>query len=96
MKMEARIEFAGFNEVAPATREALSAVSKAVNDSGLEKALTELIKIRASQIIGCAFCVQFHLNDPRKVKISQTKLDLVAVWREADVFSKREGSSRVD
>ena len=43
MKMEARIEFAGFNEVAPATREALSAVSKAVNDSGLEKALTAIL-----------------------------------------------------
>jgi AhpD family alkylhydroperoxidase len=90
MKIEARMEFAGFNEVAPAAREALSAVSKAVNDSGLEKALTELIKIRASQINGCPFCVQFHLNDARKAKVSQTKLDLIAVWREADVFSARE------
>ena len=88
--MDARMEFAGFNEVAPAAREALSALSKAVNDSGLEKALTELIKIRASQINGCAFCVQFHLNEARRAKVSQTKLDLVAVWREAGVFSARE------
>jgi AhpD family alkylhydroperoxidase len=68
----------------------LSALSKAVEDSGLEKTLTELIKIRASQINGCAFCLQFHLNVARKFNLSQTKLDLVAVWRDAGVFSPRE------
>ena len=69
---------------------ALSALSKAVVDSGLDKALTELIKIRASQINGCAFCVQFHLNLARKTDLPQTKLDLVAVWREAGIFTVRE------
>jgi AhpD family alkylhydroperoxidase len=86
----ARVEFVEFDQKAPAARAALSALSKAVDDSGLEKALTELIKIRASQVNGCAFCVQFHLNAARKAGVSQTKLDLVAVWRDTGVFSARE------
>ena len=90
MTSSARKEFEDFNQVAPAARAALSALSKAVDDSGLEKALTELIKIRASQINGCTFCVQFHLNAARKAAVSQTKLDLVAVWRDAGIFSARE------
>jgi AhpD family alkylhydroperoxidase len=65
-------------------------LSKAVGDSGFDKALIELIKIRASQINGCTFCVQFHLNLARKFGVPQTKLDLVAVWRDAGIFSARE------
>jgi AhpD family alkylhydroperoxidase len=90
MAMNARMEFVDFNKTAPKARAALSALSKAVDDSGLEKPLVELIEIRASQINGCTFCVQFHLNAARKPKVSQTKLDLVAVWRDAGVFSARE------
>jgi AhpD family alkylhydroperoxidase len=88
--MDARMEFVGFNKAAPEARAALSALSKAVDDSGLEKELIELIKIRASQGNGCAFCVQFHLNAARAAKVSQTKLDLVAVWRKSGIFSARE------
>ena len=88
--MDARMQFIGFSTLAPGVRTALSALSKAVDDSGLEKTLTELIKIRASQINGCAFCLQFHLNAARNAALSQTKLDLVAVWRDAGVFNKRE------
>jgi AhpD family alkylhydroperoxidase len=90
MTTEARIEFAEFIKLAPDARAALSALSKAVDDSGLEKQLVELIKIRASQINGCAFCVQFHLIAARKAEVPQTKLDLVTVWRDAGVFTARE------
>ena len=90
MAAEARLEFAGFDKLAPEARAALSAVSKAVDDSGLEKELTELIKIRASQTNGCAFCLGFHLIAARKAGVSQTKLDLVATWRDAGVFTGRE------
>jgi AhpD family alkylhydroperoxidase len=90
MATEARMEFADFIKVAPEARAALSALSKAVDDSGIEKQLVELIKIRASQINGCAFCVQFHLIAARKAGVPETKLDLVAVWRDAGVFSTRE------
>ncbi len=90
MATDARMEFAEFEKTAPEARAALTALSKAVSDSGLDKALTELIKIRASQVNGCAFCVQFHLNFARKFDVPQTKLDLVAVWRDAGVFTSRE------
>ena len=90
MTTHARMEFAEFEKTAPQARAALTALSKAVGDSGLDKALTELIKIRASQINGCTFCVQFHLNFARKFDVPQTKLDLVAVWRDAGVFTARE------
>lgn len=90
MAADARIEFAEFEKIAPEARAALTALSKAVGDSGLDKALTELIKIRASQINGCTFCVQFHLNLARKFGVPQTKLDLVAVWRDAGIFNARE------
>lgn len=86
----ARMEFAAFEKEAPQVRSALSALSKAVTDSGLETDLTELIKVRASQINGCAFCIQFHLNLARKAGVPQTKLDLVAAWRDAGVFTSRE------
>ena len=90
MAADARMEFAEFEKIAPEARAALSALSKTVEDSGLEKGLIELLKIRASQVNGCAFCVQFHLNLARKAGVAQTKLDLVAVWRDAGVFSERE------
>ena len=90
MATEARMEFAEFERIAPEARAALTALSKAVGDSGLDKALTELIKIRASQVNGCTFCVQFHLNLARKFGVPQTKLDLVAVWRDAGIFNSRE------
>ncbi len=93
MATEARMEFTEFIKVAPDVRAALSALSKAVDDSGLEKQLVELIKIRASQINGCAFCVQFHLIAARKAGVAETKLDLVTVWREAGVFTAREMSA---
>jgi AhpD family alkylhydroperoxidase len=90
MTKRTRMGLDEFSQLAPGARAALAALTKAVDDSGLEKTLTELIKIRASQINGCAFCLQFHLNLARKVKVAQTKLDLVAVWREAGVFTARE------
>ena len=91
------MEFVEFEKIAPEVRAALSALSKAVSASGLDKGLTELIKIRASQVNGCAFCVQFHLNFARKVGVPQTKLDLVAVWRDAGVFSStRDGGACMD
>ena len=79
-----------FERIAPEARAALSALSKAVGDSGLDKGLTEVIKIRASQMNGCAFCLQYHLNLARKAQVPQTKLDLVAIWRDAGVFSAKE------
>ncbi|MDQ2832549.1 MAG: carboxymuconolactone decarboxylase family protein [Acidobacteriota bacterium] len=88
--MEARMELEQFSTLAPGVRSALQAINKAVVEQGLEKALTELIKLRASQINGCAFCLQFHLALAREAKISEIKLDLLAAWRESGVFTSRE------
>jgi len=58
--------------------------------SGLDKQLLELVKLRASQINGCAFCVQYHILQGESLGIAADKLNLVVVWREAPQFSPRE------
>jgi AhpD family alkylhydroperoxidase len=69
---------------------ALLALGKTVDDQGFDKRLTELVKLRVSQLNGCAFCLKLHLNIARKLGIADSKLDLVGVWREVAVFSERE------
>ncbi|WP_348550508.1 carboxymuconolactone decarboxylase family protein [Acidithiobacillus sp.] len=85
-----RIDYLSFTKAAPEVYAALSAIGKAVADSGLEKSLTELIKVRVSQMNGCAFCIQYHLNAARQIGLEAVKLDLVAGWRDAGIFSARE------
>ena len=86
----ARIDWGDYNELASDAVAALRALGKAVDDSGMDKQLTELLKIRASQLNGCAFCLQFHLNVARKEGVAPTKIDLVATWADTDIFSARE------
>ena len=88
--MQPRVAYEDFTRTAPAAYAALGALTKAVDESGLDKSLTELVKLRASQINGCAFCVSFHLNLLRKLGVASAKIDLLPVWREAGVYSKRE------
>jgi AhpD family alkylhydroperoxidase len=88
--MNSRVSYEAFAKLAAPARAALTALGKTVDDSGLDKGLGEIIKLRASQINGCAFCVQYHLNVARKLGVAAEKLDLVAVWREAGIFSPRE------
>jgi AhpD family alkylhydroperoxidase len=85
-----RSDWPAFEHAAPGVIAALRMLGNAVDDSGLDKSLTELLKVRASQINGCAFCLQFHLNLARKLGLAPAKIDLVATWREAGVFSARE------
>jgi AhpD family alkylhydroperoxidase len=88
--LQSRVSMEDFASRAPAVPAALRRLGEAIDASGLDKALTELVKLRASQINGCAYCVQFHLNLLRKLGVAPEKPDLVAVWREAGVFSERE------
>jgi AhpD family alkylhydroperoxidase len=85
-----RLDYAEFRKKAPSVADALSGISKTARENGIEPELVELIKIRASQINGCAFCLQFHLNEARKLGAAPEKLDLVATWREAGIYSDRE------
>ncbi|AEK58455.1 carboxymuconolactone decarboxylase family protein [Acidithiobacillus caldus] len=85
-----RVDRSEFEGNAPGVAAALRAIGKAVEESGIDLSLIELLKIRASQINGCAFCLQFHLNAARKLGVAPTKIDLVATWREAVIFSRQE------
>ncbi|CCD89437.1 putative carboxymuconolactone decarboxylase [Bradyrhizobium sp. ORS 285] len=86
----ARSEYADFRRQAPGLYDAILAVSQQAAKAGLDKQLLELVKIRASQINGCAFCVQHHVLLAEKLGVSADKLNLVVVWREAPQFSARE------
>lgn len=90
MSPSPRITYTRFNEIAASARSALLALGKAADDAGLDKGLSEIVKVRVSQINGCAFCLAFHLDIARKLGVPAQKLDLVAVWREAGVFTARE------
>lgn len=85
-----RIGWDEYEHAAPATVVALRALGQAVDDSGLEKSLTELLKVRASQLNGCAYCLHFHLTGARRADVVPAKLDLVATWQEVDIFTARE------
>jgi AhpD family alkylhydroperoxidase len=86
-----RIAYEDFTARAAAVTTALREISKGPAEAGLDKGLLELIKTRASQLNGCAFCLQLHLNLARKLGVPAAKLDVVAAWREAgDRFDARE------
>lgn len=86
----ARPTYKAFTERAPDIYAGLAALTKGVDATGLDKSLTELVKVRASQLNGCAFCLKFHLGVARKAGVPQEKLDLLAAWEEASAFSERE------
>jgi AhpD family alkylhydroperoxidase len=86
----ARIDYKTFQEIVPEFSTGMAAITHSLKKSGIEPDLREFIKIRASQLNGCAFCIQYHLNDARKLNIPAAKLDLLAAWRDAGIFSARE------
>src|SRR6516164_2520380 len=79
-----------FYQAAPDTIKALSALETQVQASGLEQSLIELVRTRASQINGCAFCINMHTQDARKHGETEQRLYLLNAWREAPVYSDRE------
>jgi AhpD family alkylhydroperoxidase len=85
--MQSRLDF---YKASPSGTCAMMALEKAVSESGLEKPLMELVRLRASQINGCAFCVDMHVTDARKGGETERRLASVVVWREAPFFTERE------
>jgi len=75
---------------APKAIQALYGLQKYVNGCGLEPSLMELVKIRASQVNGCAFCLHMHTADARKQGESEARLYLLDAWRESPLYSPRE------
>ena len=74
----------------PAGTEAMAGLEHAVLSGGLEPGLLELVKIRASQINGCTYCLAMHNRDARARGEHATRLDTVAAWREAPYYTSRE------
>jgi AhpD family alkylhydroperoxidase len=85
-----RISYETFQKTAPGAQAGLLAMGKSTDESGLDKSIVELAKLRVSQINNCAFCLQIHLNVSRRLGVPQDKLDLVATWHEAGIFSEKE------
>ena len=85
--MTARLDY---RTALPEATRAMSSLEEVVEASTLEPKLQELVKLRASQINGCAYCVDMHTKDARAIGEDEQRLHLVAVWREAPSFTPRE------
>jgi AhpD family alkylhydroperoxidase len=79
-----------FYQAAPEAIKALSALETLLQASGLEQSLIEMVKTRASQINGCAFCINIHTQDARKHGETEKRLYLLNGWREEPVYTDRE------
>ena len=77
-------------KTSPDAYHAILGLQTYVNECGLEHSLMELVKIRASQINGCAYCLHMHLRDARKAGEQEERLDLIAAWEESPLFTDRE------
>jgi len=77
-------------KVNPDLYKAMLGLQKYVDASGLDRKLLDLVKIRASQINGCAYCIVMHTNDARKHGESDESMHLLNAWREAPIYSARE------
>src|SRR5258705_5349254 len=85
--MSARIDY---NKVAPGAFRAMFGLERYVRDCGLEPSLLHLIKMRASQINGCAYCLDMHSKDARALGETEQRLYVLDAWEEAPFYSERE------
>ena len=79
-----------YNRIGPGAVRAVRALDEYVRASGLEPAVIELVKVRASLMNGCAYCVDIHTKDARSKGETEQRLFAVPVWRETPFFSPRE------
>jgi AhpD family alkylhydroperoxidase len=87
MVMQQRLDA---NKLAPDAYKALAGLQSYIDGCGLERSLLELVKIRASQINGCAFCLVAHTRDARKLGETDDRMHLLNAWEEVPAFSERE------
>ena len=86
----ARQEHLQLRKIAPDVYDAVLNLGQLAGKAGLDKNLIQLVKIRASQINGCAFCVQHNILEAEKLGLPADKINLLVVWREAPQFTARE------
>lgn len=79
-----------YSIVAPEALKGMHEIEKYVHDSVLERPLYELVKTRASQINGCAYCIDMHTKDARKAGETEQRLYALSAWRETPFYSPRE------
>lgn len=79
-----------YSATAPELIKAVAALNRVVEDSGLERSLLHLVKIRASQINGCTYCLDMHNHEALTDGEDPRRLFLVAAWRETPLFTERE------
>ncbi len=85
--MQARLDF---YKASPDALKALIALEVAIGKLGLDPRLLDLVKLRASQINGCAYCIDLHTADLRKAGETDRRLATVSVWHETPFFTERE------
>ncbi len=85
--MAARISY---QSAAPGAVQAMMGLERYLNRCGLESTLLDLVKMRASQINGCAYCLDMHSKDARAAGESEQRLYVLNAWREAPVYTDRE------
>jgi len=85
--METRINI---KKVEPAAYEAMYGLEKYISTTNINPILLELIKMRASQINGCAFCLNMHSKDARKIGETEQRLYLLNAWKETTLFTEEE------
>lgn len=85
--MRQRLDYA---KIAPDALKGMLELEKYVHDSGLERSLYELVKTRASQINGCAYCLDMHTKDARKAGETEQRLYALNAWRETPFYTERE------
>ena len=77
-------------ELAPAAIKAMMALESSLSQGGLDPVLMELVKLRASQVNGCAYCIHMHTTDLRRRGVPEMRLYMLDAWRESSLYSDRE------
>jgi len=88
--MKARTDYLRLRTLIEPTVNALTSISAAVKETGFDRKIVELVKIRASQMNGCAFCLHMHVAEARAIGETDDRIHLLSAWRESPFFTPRE------
>ena len=79
-----------YEKVRPDNIKVMFEMEKLLANNTIDKELQELIKIRVSQINGCAFCLNMHTDDARKIGVDEKRIYLLNAWNDTDIYSDKE------
>ena len=87
MNMKNRINYF---KVAPEALEKIMELEKYVKKTSIDRKLSELLKIRVSQINGCSYCLNMHTKEAKKLKVTDEQIELLSAWKETNIFSEED------